>query len=97
MLKDFKSTIKTLSERTIRLRENLSNEEATKTSLILPFIQALGYDIFDPNEVAPEFTSDVGIKKGEKLDYAILSNNQPIILIECKPITENLKNTHYSQ
>lgn len=97
MSKDFNTTIKTLSERTIRLKDSLTNEEATKTSLILPFIQALGYDIFDPAEVAPEFTADVGIKKGEKLDYAILSNNQPIILIECKPVTDKLQESHYSQ
>lgn len=97
MSKDFNSAIKTLAERTVRLKDSLNNEEATKTSLILPFIQALGYDVFDPAEVAPEFTADIGIKKGEKLDYAILSDNQPIILIECKPITDKLQDTHYSQ
>lgn len=95
--KDFDSLIKSLSERTMRLKDSISNEEATKTSLILPFIQALGYDIFDPMEVAPEYTADVGVKKGEKLDYAILSDNQPIILIECKPITDKLQEQHYSQ
>lgn len=46
-------------------------EEATKNALVLPFISILGYDIFDPTEVIPEFTADVGIKKGEKVDYAI--------------------------
>ena len=52
-------------------------EEATKTSLILPFIQMLGYDIFDPAEVVPEFTADIGIKRGEKVDYAIMQRGKP--------------------
>ena len=46
-------------------------EEATKTSLVLPFIQMLGYDIFDPTEVVPEFTADIGIKRGEKVDSLV--------------------------
>jgi hypothetical protein len=65
-------------------RELLKSEEATKTSLVLPFIQSLGYDIFNPSEVIPEYTCDVGIKKGEKVDYAICEDGIPIILIECK-------------
>ncbi|MDD7429329.1 MAG: type I restriction endonuclease [Oscillospiraceae bacterium] len=60
-------------------------EEATKNALIMPFFNAvLGYDVFDPQEFAPEFVCDVGTKKGEKIDYAILSNGEPIILIEAK-------------
>ena len=53
-----------------RQREHIQTEEATKNALVMPFIQALGYNIFDPTEVVPEFTADVGIKKGEKIDYA---------------------------
>lgn len=56
----------------------------------MPFFQALGYDIFNPLEFVPEFTADVGIKKGEKVDYAIILDGVPQILIECKSITENL-------
>ena len=62
----------------------LQTEEATKHTLVMPFIQALGYDVFNPSEVTPELNADVGIKKGEKVDYAILQNGKPIILIECK-------------
>ena len=81
---DFKDQIKLLSERVIKLKENTQTEEATKTAFIMPFLQTLGYDVFDPTEVVPEYTCDLGIKKGEKIDYAIHKDGQPIILIECK-------------
>lgn len=48
----------------------------------MPFISALGYDVFNPTEVIPEFTADVGTKKGEKVDYAIKKDDKIIILIE---------------
>lgn len=79
-----------LSERIKQLKENIKTEEATKQSLILPFFQSLGYDVFNPLEFVPEFTADVGIKKGEKVDYAILQDGEPIILIEAKPCSDNL-------
>ncbi len=75
----------------------ITNEEATKTSLVLPFIQALGYDVYDPKEVAPEFTADIGIKKGEKVDYAILKDGKPIMLFECKCTDVNLENEPATQ
>jgi hypothetical protein len=81
---DFKDQIKQLGERIVQVKDKILTEEATKNSLIMPFIQALGYDIFNPLEVVPEFTCDIGTKKGEKIDYAIFKNGQPIILIECK-------------
>lgn len=59
-------------------------EEATKNALIMPFLMLLGYDVFDPNEVMPEYTCDVAGKKGEKIDYVILHDGDPIILIEAK-------------
>ena len=74
------------------LRETGLAEEATKTALTMPMLQALGYDVFNPAEVCPEFTADVGIKKGEKVDYAILRDGQPVILIECKPLGASLDN-----
>lgn len=85
-----------LSERIKQLKENIKTEEATKQSLIMPFFQALGYDVFNPLEFVPEFTADVGIKKGEKVDYAILKDNEPIILIEAKPCNDDLSK-HDSQ
>lgn len=87
---DFKDSIKQLSERIENLKANLLTEEATKTALILPFINALGYDVFNPLEVLPEMHCDIGTKKGEKIDYAILKNGEPIILIECKHWQQNL-------
>ncbi|GAB3884902.1 type I restriction endonuclease [Spirosoma agri] len=87
---DFKDQIKQHGERVARLKESIQTEEATKTALILPFLQTLGYDVFDPFEVVPEFISDIGTKKGEKVDYAILKEGpngspaEPCILIECK-------------
>jgi hypothetical protein len=56
----------------------------------MPFIQALGYDVFNPLEVVPEFVSDIGTKKGEKIDYAIFRDGQPVILVECKHWAQNL-------
>jgi predicted type IV restriction endonuclease len=73
------------------------NEEATKNALVMPFIRALGYNVFDPTEVKPELTADVGLKKGEKVDYAILKDQRPIILFECKPAGTDLNKFHTSQ
>jgi predicted type IV restriction endonuclease len=66
-LEQFTQQLNGLSNRFEKIRDNISTEEATKTSLILPFIQVLGYDVFNPQELVPEFIADVGIKKGEKL------------------------------
>lgn len=78
-------------------REILLTEEAAKTALVMPFLAALGYDVFDPAEVVPEFTCDVGTKKGEKVDYAICIDREVKILVECKPATEPLNSRHMSQ
>ncbi|MEM9829732.1 MAG: type I restriction endonuclease [Bacteroidota bacterium] len=93
---DFKDEIIQLGERVEKMRPNLSTEEATKNALIMPFINSLGYDVFNPIEVVPEFVADIGIKKGEKVDYAVMKNSQPIILIECKTIDTKL-NPHSTQ
>ena len=71
----FEEKIKSFIERVNAAKENVLTEEATKTSLIMPFFSLLGYDIFNPLEFVPEFTADVGIKKGEKVDYAIRTSN----------------------
>ncbi len=95
-LMEFKDQVKQLGERILKLKDNISTEEATKTALVLPMLQILGYDVFNPLEVVPEFTCDIGIKKGEKIDYAILENGSPLMLIECKHWNKNL-NLHESQ
>ena len=81
---DFAEELRTRAARFINRVEVVNTEEATKTSMVMPFIQTLGYNPFDPTEVVPEFTADVGVKKGEKVDYAIMKDGEPIILIECK-------------
>jgi predicted type IV restriction endonuclease len=81
---DFQKNIKILGERVTSLKDDILTEESTKNAFIMPLIQLLGYDIFNPKEVIPEFTADIGIKKGEKVDYAIIKDNKPILIIECK-------------
>ncbi|WP_394542154.1 type I restriction endonuclease [Priestia aryabhattai] len=89
-MESFIQQIKVLSNRFERIKDNIKTEEATKTSLIMPLIQTLGYDVFNPEEFVPEFIADVGIKKGEKIDYAIMDSGSPIILIEAKSVHEKL-------
>lgn len=93
---DFKDEIKLFSERVEKLQDQIQTEEATKNAFIMPFIKLLGYDVFNPFEVMPEFIADIGIKKGEKVDYAILKDGQPAILVECKHWGESL-DPHNSQ
>lgn len=92
----FEEKVKSFSSRIKSLKDTIQTEEATKTSLVMPFFQALGYDVFNPQEFTPEFVADVGIKKGEKVDYAIKIDDEPMILIECKSVNENLEK-HDSQ
>ncbi|GGP12521.1 type I restriction endonuclease [Oceanobacillus neutriphilus] len=95
-MSELKDKLKGLAKRIESLEGKIATEEATKTSIIMPFFQILGYDVFDPSEFTPEYTADVGIKKGEKVDYAIMENDLPVILIEAKSIAEQL-NKHDSQ
>ncbi len=87
---DFIDQIKALGDKVSRLKDSIQTEEATKTAFIMPFIAALGYDVFNPHEVVPEFVADLGIKKGEKVDYCILKDGKPIIIVECKHWKEEL-------
>lgn len=93
---EFNESIKQFSERVSIMKNTISTEESTKMSLIVPLFQLLGYDVFNPLEFCPEYTADVGIKKGEKVDYAILEDGKPNILIECKSCSETL-DKHASQ
>jgi len=93
---DFKDEVKQLGVRTVKMIPQIQTEEATKNALIMPFIRLLGFDVFDPFEVNPEFIADIGIKKGEKVDYAIMKDGEPIIIIECKHHLEKL-DPHNSQ
>ena len=93
---DFKDEIKQFGDRVEKLKAQINTEEATKNAFIMPFIKALGYDVFNPLEVVPEFIADIGIKKGEKVDYAVMKDGEPSILVECKHWSENL-DPHNSQ
>ena len=94
---DFIDELRSLSNRAAGMHGVLETEEATKTALILPFIRILGYDIFNPTEVIPEYTADVGIKKGEKVDYAIVRDGEMIMIFECKHSAGSLNVSHASQ
>ncbi|MCA9924755.1 MAG: type I restriction enzyme HsdR N-terminal domain-containing protein [Anaerolineales bacterium] len=94
---DFIDKISGLSTRIPKQLAYCETEEATKNALIMPFINALGYDVFNPSEVVPEYTADIGTKKGEKVDYAIFQNGKPIILVECKWSGADLSKVHASQ
>jgi hypothetical protein len=93
---EFKETIKQLGEKVLKLKEQVKTEEATKSAFIMPFIQALGYDLFNPLEVVPEFITDYGAKNIEKVDYAIMKDSQPVLIIESKSHMESL-DKHYTQ
>lgn len=93
---DLKDQLKQIADRVVKLKDQIQTEEATKNAFIMPFIQSLGYDVFNPIEVVPEFVADIGIKKGEKIDYAIFKDGKPTILIECKDWRQNL-NLHDGQ
>jgi len=87
---EIKEKLYALSERVEKIIDQIKTEEGTKQSLILPFFQILGYDVFNPLEFCPEFDADYGIKKGEKVDYAIIIDGEPIILVEAKACNDNL-------
>lgn len=95
---EFYESLNNLAAKIRQQGQNISTEEATKTAFVMPFIQSvLGYDVFNPSEVVPEFICDVGTKKGEKIDYAIFKDGQVQMLIECKKLGEALNVNHASQ
>lgn len=95
---DLADRIREMSGRIAKRIDRVKTEEATKTALVLPFIaHVLGFNVFDPDEVVPEYTADVGTKKGEKVDYAIIMNGSPIMLFECKHYGVNLTKEPASQ
>lgn len=81
---DLKEKLQSIAERIAKSRDTVKTEEAAKTSFVLPFLQALGYDVFNPEEIIPESICDYGTKKGEKIDYTVCIDGAPVMLIECK-------------
>ncbi|WP_414549273.1 type I restriction endonuclease [Anabaena sp. CCY 0017] len=83
----FAEDITKLSEQVRKRIDNVSGEEATKMALIVPFLSALGYDVYDPSEVIPEYIADFAIKKAgqfEKVDYALAINGSIVMFVEAK-------------
>ncbi len=93
---ELKLKLEQLNQRMNGLKDQIMTEEATKNAFVMPFIQILGYDIFNPTEVIPEYVADIGTKKGEKVDYLIKRDDEPILIIECKHWKENA-DAHNSQ
>lgn len=95
---EFAERLDALSVKVRNQASAIGTEEATKNAFVMPFISTiLGYDVFNPLEVVPEFTADVGTKKGEKVDYAIIRDGEVQVLIECKPSMGALKIEHAGQ
>lgn len=94
----FADNVYEIAKKVRDIKATIETEEATKNAFVMPFIaKVLGYDVFNPNEVVPEFTADVGTKRGEKIDYAVMQDGKARILIECKKIGEPLNINHASQ
>ncbi len=95
---DFIERLQLLTKKSEQVSSTLQTEEATKNALIMPFLHSvLGYDVFNPTEVIPEFTADTATKKGEKVDYALMKDGEVQILIECKKFGEKLSTKHANQ
>ena len=95
---DFIERLNALATKVRNQRNAIQTEEATKNAFVMPFLSTvLGYDVFDPLEVVPEFTADVGLKRGEKVDYAIMRDGEVQILVECKKSSDPLDVEHASQ
>jgi len=93
---ELKLKLEQLHQRVNGLKDQINTEEATKNAFVMPFIQILGYDIFNPTEVIPEHICDIGTKKGEKIDYVIKKDDEPILIFECKHWKEKA-DAHNSQ
>lgn len=94
---DLIDQLNALASRIRTTKDLIQTEEATKNAMVMPFIQILGYNVFDPTEVTPELIADIGTKKGEKVDYAILRDGKPIMLFECKKSGGDLHINHAGQ
>ena len=94
---DFADKVKELAAQFDKIKDHVGSEDATKAAMVMPFLQTLGYDIFNPMEVIPEFTSAFGVKSNARVDYAIVFNQEPAILIEVKKAKSSLQLGNISQ
>ena len=94
---DFIEELRNLSTQIEKQKDHATTEEATKHAFVIPFIEIMGYNPRNLTEVVPEFTADIGTKQGEKVDYAIIKDDNVIMLIECKRYGADLSDAHTSQ
>lgn len=81
---EFKASIVAFAKRSLNVVDRCKNEEGAKLFLVLPFVSLLGYDDRDPSEVWPERHADFAEKYANRVDYAIMRGDDPIIAVECK-------------
>lgn len=93
----FKEEVADLAKRAISAQAVAQTEEATKNAIVMPFLRVLGFDVFDPTQVIPEYVADVGLKKGEKIDYAVKIGDRIEYLVEAKSVSVSLRDAQYSQ
>ena len=96
MTKDFEKELAQLAKMIEQTKDHVVSESSAKVAFVMPFFKALGYNVFNPQEFVPEFTADIHGKNVDKVDYVIMENGQPMILIECKRSGEPL-HTHAKQ
>lgn len=93
----FEDDLKNFSKNISSRKKGITTEETTKLSLILPFLKIMGYDVENPFEVKGEYSADVGVRKSEKIDLAVLIDDEVKILIECKSANTKLSYNHLNQ
>ena len=94
---DLIEELNTLFNQIAHYKDEVDSEQATIDAFVKPFVRLLGYDDANPTEVKPEYKADVGIKKGEKVDLAILKDGTTIMLIECKDWRVDISNEDTSK
>lgn len=87
---ELKDEIGQFALRIKKMLPQVQSEDLTRNALVMPFIQILGYDVFNPSEVQSEAVMDFGVKKSKKVDYTIMKDGEPAILVECKHHDEDL-------
>ena len=67
-----------------RYKDSNLNEAQIESAFIRPFIVALGYDDRDAFEVVPQYSTAFGDTRKFKVDFALVLDDSPAILIEVK-------------
>jgi len=80
------SCIENLRVELERHRKRALKEYPTRVIFIDPMLDALGWDVRDPDEVQLEYTTI----DGKSVDYALKINRNPVLFIEAKPLADQL-------